>query len=81
MAIPRIFATVSGVNPLQVGRGLSRMQHGMVGKAVLQDRPDRSVNQEIDLSDEIFPGISPSFPSAPSCASAAAPGKRRQQPR
>ena len=35
--------------PLQIGGGFSHMQHELVGKAVYENRPDRSVNQEVDL--------------------------------
>ena len=57
-----------GRQSLEVGTGLRRMQDELVRKAVFEDRPDRSVDQQIDLFGRNIRGSHQfSFPSALSC--------------
>jgi hypothetical protein len=57
-----------GRQALEVGAALRHMQDELIRKAVFQDRPDRPVDQEIDLFGRNIRGSHQfSFPSALSC--------------
>ena len=56
-----------GRQPLQIGLFLEMMQHELIGKAVVDDRTVRPVDQQIDLFRGNRRGHQFSFPSALSC--------------
>ena len=57
-----------GGQAFEVGAGFRLVQDELVREAVFQDRPDRSVDQQIDLFGRIIRGSHQfSFPSALSC--------------
>ena len=60
-------ATLARFPRLEIGRGLERMQHELVGKTVIDDRLVRAVDQQVDLLGRNIPGHQFSFPSALSC--------------